>query len=107
MAEFDPSKIDPQFAAVIANVAMNNTLRKVREAVAHLPPETQMGVLMVGMVTTMRDFLTARKVTDRGRRHRIYKAAVSEFEAKLRHHGNPADKLPAAVEPEKPTDHKL
>ena len=94
----DAPQLDPAFAAVIANVAMNNTLRKVREAVAHLPEETRLGVLMVAMTVSMRDILAARKVTDRGRRHKIFKAAIAEFEKKLRLYGNPADKMPGALD---------
>jgi hypothetical protein len=47
-------------------------------------PDQAMGILMMGQTQFMRKILAKHGITDRGRKHRVIRAAVHEFDQRLR-----------------------
>lgn len=83
----------------------NVKLRTIDDAVTALgaTPEIQIGVLQMALVLAFRRFLDAKGITDRGRRMKLIKFGVAEYEAKLRQFVRPDAPQPAAdAAPEAP-----
>lgn len=85
---------------------LNAGLALIDKAVqtASFSPTEQLGMLFLAHVLATRRLLKTYGITDRGKRLRVIKAAVGEFEKKLRTHvkptPDPADVTTAEERPE-------
>lgn len=84
------------------NIVRNATLQLVDEAVQKIgpDPQEQIAILYLAHALATRRFLTAHNVTDRGRRMKVIRALVADFDSKLRQFARPDTDSGSAPESE-------
>ena len=81
MTEFGMTNQNPDPASP-TNLALQAVDAAIRDALPD--PAEQLGVLIMANVLAMRRFLAVNGVAERGRRMRAIKAAVAQFDSRLR-----------------------
>lgn len=78
------------------NLALNAALQSVDTLITCVSneAEVQMGVLMMAQILAFRRLLEQKHVTNSGKRHRLVKMALRDFESKLSQHAPVATDLP-------------
>lgn len=80
----DAHNLPPEVLKVSRNIMLNTAVGGVDEIIKNLPPATQMGVLMVAQAVCFRRLMRVMGIKNNGQKHVYLKAALKDFELKIR-----------------------